>query len=313
MLAITRQTTAFATLLLVVTITATFVRLYLNPFEVEIAYCSFLPRWWEAVISALLIFVTAIVVNRTAVKMGVLGGFGTLPVSLYGFLSCGILLTPNLLIASITATLTAFGVMYLLKSIVAIEDRQTLFTGALCLGSATVICPAMITLVVALVVSVFVIPLTMRKVVITLAGFFIPLLGASYVHWYMGGDIADVPRNFVNILSFSFLPELSTLPIITAALVLLVGVLLFYGVVNSIFQRYALLVSVRKTIQMVGWFFVATLLALLLPCGAITIIPAVAVPTTIILAFAIDRMEQNSANICYSLFILLVIAHLFLY
>ena len=37
MISLTRQTGAFATILFIVTLTATFVRLYLNPFEAELA------------------------------------------------------------------------------------------------------------------------------------------------------------------------------------------------------------------------------------------------------------------------------------
>ena len=313
MIAITRQTTPFATMVLVITIAATFIRLYLNPFELETEFCRYMPLWWQAVISSLLIFATAIVVNRTAVKMGILSGFGTLPVSLYAFLSCGILLTTNLLTATVAATLTAFGLMHMLKSIVAFDDKQSLFTGALCLGTAVIVQPACIAFVWALTMAIFIFPLSMRKIIITFTGFFIPLVAVSYVNWYMGGSITDIATHIIATLSRPVAWELDQLPIVTAALALLLGVIVAFGILSSIHNRYSLLVSVRKTIQIVSWFMLSAIPTLLLPCGGTAMIATIAVPATIVAAFAIDRMEQNVANIAYGLIIVLVLAHLFIY
>lgn len=313
MLAITRQTSVFATLLLIVTIAITFVRLYLNPFDVELQHCPYLPLWWQGVVSGVLMLTTGIVVNRTAVKMGILGGFGTLPLSIFGFLSCGILLSPDLLTASAAAAIVAFGQMFMLKSIVSIDDKQSLFTGTLCLGVAVIIYPPCAVLIGVLLVAIFIMPLSLRKIIIAFTGVALPLLGATYVHWYLGGAITDVPQAFVNSIMGGCMMSFDSFPTITAALVLLTALVLIYGVINSFYHQYSMLVTIRKTLQLSAWLLLFALVGVALPSGGVTMVAVAAVPATMVAAFAIDRMGQNSANIIYALYLLLILAHLFLY
>lgn len=314
MISITRQTGAFATILFIVTIAATFVRLYLNPYEAELAECITLPRWWEAVLSALMLFVAAIVVNRAAVKVGLFGGFNTMPVSLYGFISCAILLTPNLLTASATALLTAIGVMFIIRSLQFMNDKESLFTGMLLLGSTAILYPPAITLVLIIPISIFVFPLGFRRILIATTGYLLPLLGASYVCWYMGGGILDLPLNLWNALfNGNAGISLQPLPILTLAILAVLLIILLYGILVSIFQRYSLLVPVRKTIQIERWLLIITIGALFLPGSGISMLPLIAVPASVIAAFALDQMRPKWANFYYITLTILIIAHLFFY
>ena len=314
MISLTRQTGAFATILFIVTLTATFVRLYLNPFEAELAECITLPRWWEAVLSALMLFVAAIVTNRAAVKVGMFGGFNTMPVSLYGYISCAILLTPNLLTASAAALLTAIGVMFIIRSLQFISDKESLFTGMLLLGATAIIYPPCITLAAIIPISIFVFPLGLRRIIIATTGYLLPLLGASYICWYMGGEIYDLPLNLWNSLLNGYAGiKLEPLPIFTLAITALLLIIMAYGVLVGIFQRYSLLVPVRKTIQIERWLLVIAVCTMLLPGSGISMLPIIAVPAAVITAFALDQMRPKWANFYYITLTILIIVHLFFY
>ena len=84
-----------------------YVRLSLNPMPIELAETSFLPRWMEIVAAVFALMATSIVVERVSVKMGALRGFTSLPMPIYMIVACGIFATPNALIASVAAFLSA--------------------------------------------------------------------------------------------------------------------------------------------------------------------------------------------------------------
>ena len=89
--------------------------------------------------------------------------------------------------------------------------------------------------------------------------------------------------------------------------------MLIYGVINSFYHQYSMLVTIRKTLQLSAWLLLFALVGVALPSGGVTMVAVAAVPATMVAAFAIDRMGQNSANIIYALYLLLILAHLFLY
>ena len=314
MISITRQTGAFAAILLIITLAVTILRLYLNPYEAELSECITLPRWWEALLSAVMLFISAVVVNRAAVKVGLFGGFSSMPVSLYGFISCAILLSPNLLTASAASLTTAVSVMFFIRSVQFVSDKESLFTGALLLGTTAIIYPPAIALAAILPLMIFIFPLNFRQIIIAFTGYLLPLLGASYLCWYMGGNILDLPLNLWNTLfNGSVGISLEPLPVLSLAIVGIIILILLYGVLVGIFQRYSLLVPVRKTIQMELWLLVICIGSLLLPGNGITMLPIIAVPASVITAFALDRMTPKWANIYYIVIIVLIIAHLFFY
>ena len=315
MITITRQTSLFATLLLVVTIVACIVRLHLNMYSIESAECSFLPRLWECALSAILLLTAGFIINRAAVKVGLFGGFSTLPVSLFGFISCGIFLSPDILTASAACLTTAFGTMFLIRSVQFLNDKESLFTGALLLGTSAVIYPPCITLAAILLLAIFIIPLSFRQIVITITGYLLPILGVIYVGWYMGGEIADVPINILNSITTPTNPllNLQSIPYCAIALTAIITLVLLYGIMVGIYQRYSLLVPVRKTIQLLMWMVIISVATLLLPGSGITMLTITAVPAAIVTAFAIDRMAQKWANIFYASIIVLTLLHLVFY
>lgn len=315
MITITRQTSLFATLLLIATIVICIVRLNLNPYPIESAECNFLPRWWESIAGVVMLLVAGFIVNRAAVKVGLFSGFSTLPLSLFGFISCGVFLSPDILTATSAAMFTAFGTMFMIRSVQFLNDKESLFTGALLLGTTVVIYPPCITLVAILLLAVFIFPLSFRQIVIAFTGYLLPIIGVSYVGWYMGGNITDVPLNIYNTLTSNTNPlfNLESVPFCAVALTALLAIILLYGVMVGIYHRYTLLVPVRKTIQLLLWMVVISIATLLLPGCGITMLTVIAVPAAVISAFALDRMTQRWANIFYISLIVLILLHLLFY
>lgn len=313
MVAITRQTSGLAILILLITIVLTIVRLVVNPFAAEVAVLPYSPKLWECMVSAVLLFATAVVVNRTAVKMGILGGFGTLPMSLFGFSACGILLSPQLLTASVAGLLAALGIMFLLKVMHLFGEKESIFTGSLFLGAAAVVYAPASVLGIAVLVAIFVAPLNIRQIILACVGWMIPIAATSYVNWYLGGSISDtVSDMWQHIVTPQPIP-LSPLPIVTAIVTAMVAVMIVFSFIMSIHYRYTLVVSVRKSIEMEVWIAVICIAALFLPGCTITMLPVISVPVSVLLAFALERVSTTWANSLYAILIVLIILHLFVY
>ena len=315
MVSVTRQTSLFAATLLLLTIGATVARLHYNPFAAETAVSPFMPQLWQQIASGILLFVTAILTNRITVKTGILRGFSTLPVTLFGFIACGILLSPNLLTASLLALLTSIAMLFLLQTLHSIRDKEALFTGALFLGMLPIICPPSIFFATTILIIIFVVPLSFRQTIIATTGYLLPIAVASYIHWYLGGNITDIALNvWSEIITPATKIALEPLPIVTALLFIALILTLIYGVMIGTHNRYAMLVPARKAIQLNIWMLLFGIVALFaIPGCNITIIPSIAISITIISAFAIDRMETKWANWFYLTIVALVIIHLLLY
>ena len=315
MISFTRQTSFFATTLLLITIAATLYRQHCHPFAAELAESEFLPQLWQQILSALLLFVTAILVNRATVKAKILKSFSTLPVSLFGFTAVGILLSPNILTASTLALLTVIALIFLVRSLHSMHDKEFIFTGSLFLGILPIIYPPSALYVAALLIIIFIAPLSFRQIIIAVTGYLLPLAATSYTNWYLGNKFTDVAINIWNsIITPAAKISLIPLPFITILIGIVLTMLLICGITFGTYSRYTMLAASRKTIQLSIWMFILGIVILFfVPGGSITIIPSVAVSITIITSFALDRMEAKWANWFYVAIVTLVIIHLLLY
>ena len=312
MISVTRQTSALAIILLLTTILLCTIRVYINPFEIEVAESEFMPRIWGALLSGLMFFVAAIVINRTTVKIGLFGGFSALPVSIFGFFACGIIFSPNMLSAAAAALVLSFGVLFLLRSIQSVGEKEALFTGALMLGVLPIIYPPTITFVLILPIVMFIAPLNIRQAIIITTGYLLPILGASYLNWYLGGEISGlVVSIWEQLFSTSGVMSLENIPILAIALVVTIIPLLLYGIMQGVYNRYSMLVPVRKSIQISIWLLIIGIATLIfIPGCGITILPTIAVPATIIASFALDKMDSKWANWFYLAIVAFVVIHL---
>lgn len=312
MISVTRQTSALAIILLLTTILLCTIRVYINPFEIEVAESEFMPRIWGALLSGLMFFVAAIVINRTTVKIGLFGGFSALPVSIFGFFACGILLSPNMVTAAATALMLSLALLFLLRSIQFVGEKEALFTGALMLGVLPIIYPPTITFVLILPIVMFIAPLNIRQAIIITTGYLLPILGASYLNWYLGGDISGlVVSIWEQLFSTSGVMSLENIPILAIALVVTIIPLLLYGIMQGVYNRYSMLVPVRKSIQISIWLLIIGIATLIfIPGCGITILPTIAVPATIIASFALDKMDSKWANWFYLAIVAFVVIHL---
>ena len=274
-----------------------------------------MPRWWEVLVSCIMLFIAGVVVNRATVKAGIFGGFSSLPVSVYGFLGCGVLLSPNMVVASTLALLMAVVTMFLLYSMQNMRDKESLFTAALFMGIMPLVYPPTVAFVLILFVAIFVGPLSLRQIIIALAGYLIPFAGMSYLHWYLGNPISEIALNmWAAIIHPATKITLEPMPVLTLVIVAELVLVLLHGFAVGVNNRFTMLVPVRKSVQLSSWFLVVALATLLLVPGcSVTVIPAVAIPATVIFSFSLDRMESKLANIFYLTMVLLMLVHLFIY
>ena len=244
-------------------------------------------------------------------KIGLFGGFSALPVSIFGFFACGVLVSPNMVTAAATALVLSFGILFLLRSIQTVGEKEALFTGALMLGVLPIIYPPTIVFALILPIVMITAPLNIRQTIIITTGYLLPVLGASYLNWYLGGEISGLA---ISIWEQLFAPSaigIADVPVVVWIIVAVTIPLLLYGIAQGIYNRYAMLVPIRKSIQIAICMFIIGIAALLfVPGCGITIIPAIAAPATIIASFALDKMDSKWANWFYIAIVTLVVIHL---
>jgi hypothetical protein len=179
------------------------------------------------------------------------------------------------------------------------------------LGVLPIIYPTTIVFALILPIVMITAPLNIRQTIIITTGYLLPVLGASYLNWYLGGEISGLA---ISIWEQLFAPSaigIADVPVVVWIIVAVTIPLLLYGIAQGIYNRYAMLVPIRKSIQIAICMFIIGIAALLfVPGCGITIIPAIAAPATIIASFALDKMDSKWANWFYIAIVALVVIHL---
>ena len=308
---VTSQSSLLATLLLLLTIAACFVRQAFAPYAAELSECEFMPRWGEALLAALLLFATGIVVGRTATKMGAFNGFCTLPISLYGLIACGIYLSPRALTVASASALTALGVMLLLRSLNRFGDKNSVFFAAILFGAAAIVYAPCAVLIIPLGVAMVLFPLNVRQSIIAVCGWMIPIFTASYVTWYAGGEFGSVALRIVDAFASHTEFPLQPLPILAATICALLMVCVIAAILLFRSNRYSVLVRVRKAVQFNEWLCVVLLASTAYIGNVVMMLPVLAIPTAVLAAFAFDKMTSQAASLLYWLLWACFVAHLF--
>lgn len=311
---VTSQSSLLAILLLILTVAVAFVRQSIAPYAAELAESEFMPRWGEATIAAVIFVITGIIVGRTATKMGAFNGFCTLPISLYGIIACGILLSPYALTAAASSALSALGTMLLLRALGEFGNKNVVFFASMLFGTAAVVFAPCAMLVALLAVAILLFPLNIRQSIIAIVGWLIPIFAASYITWYAGGEFSSVARNIIDALlpnNVSFAIE--SFPIVALIIVCIVTILVATGLLLFRANRYSVLVRVRKAMQAEVWFMAIVAATAIATGNIVTMLPIIAIPVSIIAAFALDKMPSRPAVVLYWMLLICFVIHLFVY
>ena len=144
---ITRKSALAAILLLVVILVATALRSRLAPFGVELADSEYHERVISLVLAMLLLFGVGIVEGRIFPRSGLNKGYCAMPIAIYGVLSCGIFVAPNLLPVAVVSLCFAVAIYLLLRSLHSAGEKDSVFFASLLLGATTLLYPPAVVLV----------------------------------------------------------------------------------------------------------------------------------------------------------------------
>ena len=310
---ITRKSASLALLLLVAILVASIVRYALSPFEVEVADCTYRERFVSLVLAAILIIYGGAVEGKMLVRAGLNKGYCTLPLPLYGLLSCGIFFAPDALSTASVSVCFALALYMLLRSLHSAGEKESVFFVAILLGVTVLIEPSCIVLAGVLPLSIFILSLSLRQVLLLVVGYLLPFATASYIMWYGGGEFRDFGRNLVETLSRESLAGVEEVPYLGLAMVLYVAVMLVWGVVYMAVRpdKMFLLSRVRRALSLFVLVLFLTLSMLFLPATDLSIFAIVAVPATILLSMVMCLLPANHATIAYWVLLLLFVLHLF--
>ncbi len=311
--AVTRKSALLAIMLLVAILVAAAIRSSLFPFEVELADSEFRGRIISQILAIVLFLCCGIVDGKILPRSGLNKGYCTLPMPLYGILACGVFVAPDALHAAIASLNFAIALYLLLRSLHNADEKDSVFFASILLGIAPLLCPPCVILVGVIPLSIFILALSARQIVLMIVGYLLPLLGASYIVWYKGGEIYEFGQNLYSALMLPQMSSIANIPYIAIALVATIVAVLLWGGVYAIIRpdKMFLLSRVRRALHLFLWVSLLSLGMFFMPAYNLSVCAVVAVPIAILLSFVLCILPNNHSTIAYWVLLLLFVLHLF--
>ena len=311
--AITRKSALPALVLLVVIIVATMIRSARSPFGVELATSPYGESGATLFLAALLFLAVGVVMGKTTPRSGLVNGYCTLAIPLYGVIACGIFVAPSTLVAASASLCFALAIHLLLISLHRADDKDSVFFAAILLGLMVPLYPPAIVLVGVLPIAILTLALSARQIILMVAGYTLPLLATSYAFWYMGNGFWDAAINIFELLQRDHTAPIGHIPYLAIAVVAAATIILFWGGIYAVAHpdKMFRLARVRRSLLLFVWITVLALTMLFIPACDITLIAIIAVPLGTLLTFALNILPNNHSTIAYWLLLLLFFIHLF--
>ena len=310
---ITRKSALAAILLLVVILVATALRSRLAPFGVELADSEYHERVISLVLAMLLLFGVGIVEGRIFPRSGLNKGYCAMPIAIYGVLSCGIFVAPNLLPVAVVSLCFAVAIYLLLRSLHSAGEKDSVFFASLLLGATTLLYPPAIVLVGVIPLAIFTLALSLRQSMLMVVGYLLPSLAASYALWYGGSPFKQFACNFADALLMEQMGNVAEVPYMAIVMTVSLSLFLLVGLIYTAVRgdKMFLLARVRHSLYLfVGVTFLAMLMFCIPSCDLSALV-IIAVPTTIIMGFIFSLLPNNASAIAYWLLLTMTLVHLF--
>lgn len=313
---ITRRSGILATLLLLLTVAAEHIKMMsATPHAIETAGCVSPPSWGKSTAAIIALLIAGILVGRTATKSGIFRTFCTLPIPIFGIVACGIFVSPDMFRTSIAAVCVAGGLSSFIRTLSRPDEKDPVFFGSMLFGIAPLLYPPCVVFVALLPFMALVSFQSWRKITISAAGCALPFAAVSYIGWYAGGGILDTAESIAEWFEpFRCTPIHPTVregfPIVATAIAAIVAALLIAGAIMRVTDKETTLVKVNKSIHLVSSVLVLSVAAFAVPRCTVAILPVIAVPSAILAASALDRINNETSTVIYWLLLLLTALHL---
>ncbi len=299
--------------LLIVVVAVSLLRLRLSPFAMELSSSEFMPQMWEAIAAGIAIFATAIVTNRLAVRIELFNDFCALPLSLVAIIGCGIFISPNTLAVASAVLLSTWGLLLLLGTLRANNNKELPLYGGMLFGTALLCYPPAVVMAAVLPLIAWIVPLNPRQSVAMLVGYLLPTLTASYVAWYCGNDFAEFYATlYAQIVTPANAFRFEPMPYGALTLGGVVMCSALWAVAHFAIHQHRVLADVRKGVLALSLVAIASLAMAFVPSADVGFIAFAAVPMSILIAMLLHNLSDGKANILYLLLWVLMLLHLFL-
>lgn len=311
--AITRKSALLAIILLVAILVAAAIRYASAPFEMELADSPFPGRTISLVLAMFLFLCCGIVEGKMFPRSGLSNSYCTLPMPLYGVLACGLFVAPDALATASASFCFAMALHLLLRSLHNAGEKDSVFFASILLGTMVLLSPPTIVLAAALPLAILVLALSLRQAILMVVGYLLPLLGASYIVWYKGGEFFEFGQNLFTTLLSPQMGAIESVPYLTIALVSLIVAVLLWGAFYAMIRpdKMFMLSRVRRALHLFLWMSLLSLAMLLIPACNLSACAIIAVPVAIMLSFVLGVLPNNHSTIAYWAILALFVAHLF--
>ena len=311
--AISRKSAVAAIILLVAILSATVLRYWFAPFNVEVADNPAHEKVWLVIIAVLLYFGNAFLQGKMLMRAGLSNSQNTLPIPVFGLLACGVFVAPDMIETSVASLCFAFALYLLLRSLHNLEESDSVFFASVLLGITALLYPPCVVLAAVIPIAIFALALSLRQSLLMIVGYVTPLFVTSYVVWYRGGGFFDVSNKLCSGIATSHMAAVEQVPYVAISLAALVAVLLLWGVVYAAIRPVKILMLMRVRRALYFFLFVAlsTMAIFLMPACDLSVCAIIAVPLTMLLCFVLDILPGGPATIAYWALLVLFVVHLF--
>ena len=312
-ISLSRKSALVALVLLIVILCVTAVRAYVAPFGAELASSDYFDSVPKLVLAMFVFLCGGFVEGKMLPRSGLNKNYCTLPIPIYGLLSCGILFSPDVLSGAAASLCFALAIYLLMRSLHSAGEKDSVFFAALLLGAMVLLYPPCVVLALIIPLSVILLTLSLRQVLLMVVGYLLPLVAASYVVWYGGDDMLQFSRNLLSALATERMGAVAEVPYLAIAMAAsVVAVAVLGGVYAAVSRdKRFLAVRVRHSFYLFVLVSLLTLLMFFIPSCDITVLAIIAVPATILLSFALDALPNNQSTIAYWVLLALFAMHLF--
>ena len=312
-ISVEKQTPAMALTAMIVIIVLSSVRHALSPFGNELAgarvvpmvaeYLSAAERAWPITciaVSALLLTAAGVVVGR------IVGRFRLYPVQtfltmpLFGFVSCGIFISGDMLAASLTSLLGALALNYVCRGYLRERDLSAMLYAGLCIGTMMLISTSGAVYVAAALLAVFILSFSTRELFILLTAIALPVGVNCYAEWALGGDFLTPVLRFRDaLLADSGVSSFGDDAVCALVLCGLLGFALVSSTMLFLANRFMVSLKSRGILiyNVVLWLLSVAMFAL--PSSTPADFAVAAVPMSVIMPVVFIRERERLSAILY--------------
>lgn len=251
-------------------------------------------------LAGIMLLMTGFITGRLSVRYNLYSNNSCIAIPLCGITAAGLMTGGEYLIGFTVTLLLALSTQHFARSYINGYGFSALFRASLYLGLIPLILAPALPLLLLVPVTLLLFRRTLREVVVAFAGAALPLLAASYIYWGCGNSLFEPLLQFADCYRpDGWLTLWTTLPAMQLALLATIGGLDLAAIAFFHSDLYAaphkskaiLLLNIGTLVILAG--------ILCTPCAVPALLPALAIPTALLLPVLLVRIHRFFALLLY--------------